>query len=213
MATIGGFGLLALILAAAGFLLVIKPQRTKLATESGKIAAAQAQLAALRQGPTKAPTIPANELFSLARAMPEIDDMSGVVVDLQQLTSASRMQLVGVRPSPRVSLLDGSSAVPMTVTLNGNWMGLSTFLKDVRRRVALVHGVPVVGGRVYNVDNVQVTTGAKPFELQAVLTMDAFDYGAPPSPTATAGVTGATSGTTTGATTTTQSTTPTGSGG
>jgi hypothetical protein len=58
-----------------------------------------------------------------------------------------------------------------------------------------------------------VTTGAKPFELQAVLTMDAFDYGAPPSPTATAGVTGATSGTTTGATTTTQSTTPTGSGG
>jgi Tfp pilus assembly protein PilO len=210
--TIAGLGLFALIVAAAGFVLVIKPQRTKISTTNAKILAAQTQLDSLKQGPAKAPAIRASDLFSLTRAMPEIDDMPGVVVDLSQIAKSTRMQLVGIRPASRVALADGSSAVPMTVTLNGNWKGLSAFLRTMRRRVSLVAGKPVVGGRIYNVDNVQITSGTKPFELQAVLTMNAFDYGAPPSPTATAGVTGA-SGATTGTTTTTTTTPATGSGG
>jgi hypothetical protein len=211
--TVAALALLAVVVAAAGFLMVIKPQRAKISATNTKIAAAQAQLAALHQGPAKAPAIRASDLFSLTRAMPEVDDVAGIVVDLQQLTKASRLVLVGVRPAPRVALANGSSAVPMTVTLNGNWRGLSSFLKALRHRVVLTDAHAFVGGRVYNVDSVQVQSGAQPYELQAVLTMDAFDYGAPPSPTATAGVTGATSGSTTDATTTTQGTTTTGSSG
>jgi Tfp pilus assembly protein PilO len=199
--TIAGLGLFALVVAAAGFMLVIKPQQTKISSTNAKIVAAQTQLASLRQGPAKAPAIRASDLFSLTRAMPEIDDMPGVVVDLSQMAKSAKLQLVGIRPASRVALADGSSAVPMTVTMNGNWKGLTAFLKSMRRRVSLVAGKPVVGGRIYNVDNVQITSGTKPFELQAVLTMNAFDYGAPPSPTATAGVTGASGAT--GATTTT----------
>jgi Tfp pilus assembly protein PilO len=204
--TIAGLGLFALVAAAAGFMLVIKPQQTKISSTNAKIVAAQTQLASLKQGPAEAPAIRASDLFSLTRAMPEIDDMPGVVVDLSQMAKSAKLQLVGIRPASRVALADGSSAVPMTVTLNGNWKELSAFLKSMRRRVSLVAGKPVVGGRIYNVDNVQITSGTKPFELQAVLTMNAFDYGAPPSPTATAGVTGAS-----GATTTTTTTTASGS--
>ena len=197
-------GFLAVVVAAAGFLLVIKPQRSKISATNAKVAESKAQLAALREGPAKTPTIHASDLFSLTRAMPEIDDMAGVVVDLSQLAKANRLQLVSVRPAPRVALPNGSSAVPLTVTLNGNWRGLSSFLTAVRRRVTLAGDHPHVSGRVYNVDNVQIQSGSQPYELQAVLAMNAFDYGAPPSPTATAGVTGAgdttTTTTTTGAT-------------
>ena len=196
-------GFLAVVVAGGGFLLVLQPQRSKLSATNAKITAAQAQFAALHQSPAKAPSIPASDLFSLSRAMPEIDDIPGVVVDLAQLAKANRLQLVSVRPAPRVQLPSGSSAVPITVTLNGNWKDLSAFLKAVRLRVTLAGDRPVVGGRVYNVDNIQIQTGTEHYELEAVLAMDAFDYGAPPSPTATAGVTGAGGTTTTGATTTT----------
>jgi hypothetical protein len=211
---VAALGLLAVVIAVAGFLMVIRPQRAKISSTDAKVTAARAQLAALHSGPAKAPAIRANDLFALSRAMPEIDDMSGVVLDLRQLANASTMALVGIRPASRVALADGSSAVPITVTLNGNWKGLSRFLYVVRHRVTVVAGRPIAGGRLYNIDNVQVTTGTKPYELQAVLTMDAFDYGAPPSPTATAGVTGATSQSATGSSTTSQTTTSaTGSGG
>jgi Tfp pilus assembly protein PilO len=209
---VGALGLLALVVAAAGFLLVIKPQHSKLSATTAKVAAAQEQLSSLHQKGTKPPAIRAVDLFTLARAMPNVDDTAGVVVDLTQLAKASRLQLVGIRPSPRVALANGSSALPMTVTVNGKWKELSSFLRAIRRRVSIDGGRPLSRGRLYNVDEVQIQSGTGSFETQAVLTMDAFDYGAPPSPTATAGVTGATGRTTTGSTTTTSTTTTASSG-
>jgi hypothetical protein len=207
---VAGFALLALVVAGAGFLLMVQPQRSKARSVGKQIAAAQAQLESLHSGSGPPPAIRAADLFRLAHAMPGVDDMAGVVLDLSQLAANSKLKLVSIRPSPRVALADGSSALPISVTVDGNWKGLSAFLKTVRRRVELAgRNSLAVTGRLYDIDNVQVQSAPTPNELEAVLTMDAFDYGAPPSPTATAG---AANGSTSAGATTTTTTTTSGSG-
>jgi hypothetical protein len=193
--------LLGLAVAGAGFLLAIQPQRHKVSSIGTEITAANEQLAALHSGAGKPPAVRAADLFRLARAMPGIDDQAGVVLELSQLAQTTEMKVVSVRFQPRVALATGSSALPIILTLDGNWKGLSRFLKTMRRRVELDSKQLSVAGRVYDVDNVQISNAAKPAEIEAVLTMNAFDYGAPPSPSATAGV-GNTSTSTTTTTTT-----------
>lgn len=196
LGAIVGLGVLALIVALAGFLLAIQPQRTKLASVEAQDATAQSQFAAMHATKGHAPQIGAAQLFQLSRAMPKADDMPGILLGLSQLSAVSHVDLIAVTPQPRVALADGSSAVPLTVTINGDWTEISSFLRHVRDQVTL-HGKRLaVGGRVFDVDSVALTTQSK-LPLQAVLAMNAFDYGAPPSATATAGTQAATTTTTT----------------
>jgi Tfp pilus assembly protein PilO len=197
LGAIAGLGVLGLIVALVGFLVAVQPQRTKLRTVEAQIATAQSQFAALHATAGRKPQIQAAELFQLSRAMPKADDMPGILVGLSQLTSVSHVTLISVTPRPRVALADGSSAVPLAVTIGGTWTQVTSFLRHVRDQVAL-HGTRLaVAGRVFDVDNVQLTSQSQSPPLLAVLQMNAFDYGAPPSATATAGTQAATTTTTT----------------
>jgi Tfp pilus assembly protein PilO len=198
LGAIVGFGALGFIVALAGFLLAVQPQRTKLSSVEAQIATAQAQFAALHATSGRKPQIHAAELFQLSRAMPNTDDMPGILLDLSQLAAVSHVSLVSVTPRPRVTLADGSAAVPMTVTIGGNWTQVTSFLRHVRDQVALSGSRLAVGGRVFDVDDVQLTSQTTNPPLQAVLEMNAFDYGAPPSATATAGTEAPTTTTTSG---------------
>ena len=200
------FLLLALGVAAGGWFLLIQKQRHHEKELVGQIASARAQLASLREGASGTPVVGASDVFRLAQAMPSQDDVAGILLDLGRLAKASGMQVVAVRPAPRVSLPDGASAVPLSVTLDGSWGGLSTFLRAARDQVAVRGSSLWVGGRLFDVDSLQVSSGQPPKELEAVLALSAFDYGAPVSPSATAGATA------TATTTTTTATTPSGSG-
>jgi hypothetical protein len=95
--------------------------------------------------------------------------------------------------------------VPLRVTIVGGWNGVAAFLKHVDQQVRFDRRGFSVAGRLFDVDTIQITptTGS---DVQASLTMSAFDYGAPPSPSATAG--GPASATTTDTTSTTTTTTP-----
>lgn len=198
---IAGAGVVAIVIAAAGFLLAVQPQRTKLRSVEDQISAAQAQFSAMHASASRKPQIDAAELFQLSRAMPEADDMPGILLALSQIAARSHAALVGVTPQPRVALANGSSAVPLQVTINGAWPQITTFLRLVRDQVALSGKRLAVAGRVFDVDSVQLTaTNNSP--LQAQLQMNAFDYGAPTAPTSTPGTQQATSTT---ATTTTSS--------
>lgn len=202
----------ALGVGAGGWLLLIQPQRHDAKKLVVQISAAKAELASLRESASGTPVIGASDVFRLAQAMPQADDVAGILVDLGRLARATRMRLVAVRPAPRVTLPDGSAAVPISVTVDGTWAGLSSFLRAAREQVA-VHGSGLsVTGRLFDVDGVQVTaatqpagSAAPPTELEAILQLNAFDYGAPASPSATAGAASATVTTTTATTTTTGS--------
>jgi Tfp pilus assembly protein PilO len=183
----------AVVVAIAGYLLAIQPQRTKLSAVEAQITSAQAQLVGLHATAGKKPHLQTAQLFQLSRAMPNADDMPGILLDLSQLASASHATLIAVSPQSRVALLDGSSAVPLRVTVDGTWTEITSFLRHVRNQVSVSGTRLSVAGRVFDVDNVQLTTQAKPQSpLEAFLTINAFDYGAPPSATATAGTQAAT---------------------
>jgi len=190
-------------------MLAIKPQTAKTRSLDAQIAQAQVQYLALHGGSHGAPELHAAELFQLSRAMPEKDDIPGIVLELARLAANSRVQLLAIVPQPRVALADGSSAVPLTVTVNGRWPKISAFMRLVGEEVKVRGKSFSVGGRLFDIDSIQITppnVSSSSTGIQAIVQMSAFDYGAPPSPTATAG---AANGMTT---TTTTSTTPASSG-
>ena len=177
----------ALGVAAGGYLVLVQPQRQRAQVLATRIADARAQLASLREGADGKPVVGASDVFRLAQAMPAADDVAGILLDLSRLARASRLSLVAVRPAPRISLPDGAAAVPIGVTLDGSWSGLSSFLRAVRGQVAVRGDGLSVVGRLFDVDSLQVTATSPPHELEAVLALSAFDYGAPASQSATAG--------------------------
>jgi hypothetical protein len=201
-----GFGVLALLVALGGFLVVVKPQQSKVQSLDTQIAIAQAQYAALHTAGSHTPHLHAAELFQLSRAMPDNDDMPGILIELSHLANVSSVALTAVQPSPRLALTDGSSAVPLRVTIDGSWTNIAIFLRHVRNEVQGTKQHLSIAGRLFDIDNIQIeprlSDTAPAGTIEAVLTMNAFDYGAPPSPTATAGASGATSTTTTTTTTT-----------
>ncbi len=195
---------LAIAVGGGGYLMLVKKERERAHALVGQIADANSQLASLRESAHGTPVVGASEVFQLAQAMPTNDDVAGILLDLSRLAKASKLKLVAVRPSPRVTLTDGASAVPLSITLDGTWSGLSSFLRATRGQVA-VHGAGLtVTGRLFDVDSVTVTsaTQTSQTEIEATLTLNAFDYGAAPSPSATAGTTAGNTTTTTTPTTT-----------
>jgi Tfp pilus assembly protein PilO len=202
--TIGGLVLLGVVVALAGYLLAISPQSSKAQSLDGQIAEKQQQYLTLhevRLGRNE--SLHAAELFQLSRAMPDTDDQPGIMLELSRLATASSMKLMAVGIQPRVALTDGSSAVPLNVSIDGSWTNLARFLRAMRNEVQVRGKSLAIGGRLFTIDQIAITPSANTNgSIEAQLRMNAFDYGAPPSPSATAGVT---ANTTTSTTTTTSS--------
>jgi Tfp pilus assembly protein PilO len=201
-AAIGGLVAAGLLVLVAGYLMVISPQSSKASALDADIASKQAQVDALHGPRANDKSLHANELFQLSRAMPTNDDQPGVLLELSRLAGASSVQLAAVAFQPRVALTDGSSAVPVRVTIDGSWAQFATFLRLVDNEVRANRAGFSIGGRLFTTDTIQIQPAASGGTIEAVLQMAAFDYGAPPSPTATAGGTSTTSTTTTTTTTT-----------
>lgn len=194
-----GLVVLGVLIGLIGYATVVKSQQKKVTSLDAQIATAEQQYASLHVGTSRKPALRAAELFQLSRAMPETDDMPGILFELSRLAHQSSVSIAAIRPSPRIALTDGSSAVPLSVTISGTWPQVAAFLKLVDHQVRFTGGSLSVAGRLFDVDEIQVTPAGAANGIQAVLTMSAFDYGAPPSPTATAG--GPSSSTTTTTTT------------
>jgi Tfp pilus assembly protein PilO len=202
-AVIIALGALAAVVALAGVLLVVQPQRAKISKLDAEIGTNQAELAGLSAGGTKRPSIRAAELFQLSRAMPDTPDVPGMLLDLARLADQSGVKLVSVQPSTPTVLSDGSTALPLNVIVQGSWSTITNFLRNTRQQVQM-HGTNVtVGGRLFTVDSVQISapqTKQSGSAIQGQLILNAFVYG-------TASVPAATSGTSTTSTSTTTTTT------
>jgi Tfp pilus assembly protein PilO len=216
-----GLVALGVVVAVAGVLLAVLPQRSHVRKLDAQIATAQTKLATLRAESHHGPLIRAAQLYQLARAMPNNTDMPGLILDLSRAAQDSRVTLLSVGPGQAIVQPDGSSGLPLKVTISGSWNDITAFLHALRSNVRVNGGKLSVDGRMFTVDNVGlapnaatagapapgtsgtpgVATGPKG-ELTATLSVNAFSYGVPPLPTVT---------TTTNGTTTT-STTPSSSG-
>jgi hypothetical protein len=198
---------LALVIAGVGMFAVILPQRSQVGTLNQQLAAAEATLVAAHAPPTSHPAVGqgATDLFRLMEAMPNNDEMPGILLDLSALAKASSVTITSVRPSPRIPLLAGYSAIPIVVDVNGTYAAVTKLLHLMRGDVQDTKGRLAVDGRLLITNEIQLTS-PDGRTVQAILNLDAFDYGALPSATATAGAPAGAGSTTTAATTSTAST-------
>jgi hypothetical protein len=191
-------GALTVIVLAVGAFIVVLPQRSKAHKVDDQIAQAQAQFQAIHtSGAHRAPSVDATAVYDLTRAMPDTDDMPDALVELARLAHTTSSTLVSVKPSAAVVLANGSSALPIQLTIDGSWTAVTGFLAGLRNEMEYRGGTYHVRGRLFEIDSIQLTPNES--GLQALLGIDAFDYGTPqPAGTST---------TTTGTTTTTTTTT------
>jgi hypothetical protein len=191
-----------LLIGAAGYFTVISTEQSKASKVASQIIDAQTQLVVAEGASARPVPFHASELFQAADAMPGSADMPGIVLGLRHLATQSKLTLTSVRPSSPVALALGYSALPIGITVTGNYIHITKFLGLLRTNVRLVGGTKLrVGGRMFDTDNISLLQGQVGDQLNATLTVVAFIYTGQVMTTTT----GTDGSTTTGSTTTTSS--------
>ncbi|HEV8602374.1 MAG TPA: type 4a pilus biogenesis protein PilO [Gaiellaceae bacterium] len=189
-----------LLVAAIGWFALVHPKSASAGKLSKQIVDAQARLTQAQVAAAAAkndkPVRVAN-LFRLVKAMPDSQDMSGILLQLNQVAQDSGITFESIKPSTMIPL--GSyNAVPITLSFTGNFYDLSDFLLRLRTLVSVRHGALDATGRLFAIDTLTFgpATGGFP-SISASLTVDAFIYGsggaASPAPAPTPAPTDATS--------------------
>jgi Tfp pilus assembly protein PilO len=172
-----GLVVLAVVVALAGLALAVLPQHTKASKLNTDIANAQTRLVSLHATPSRVPVIPASDLFSIARAMPNTTDMPGILLDLSRAAAATGVGIQSITPAVSVIQPDGSSAIPISLSVTGKWPSIAAFLRRLRLQVRVDGDKLRVGGRLFVVDNVQLTASTASTNVVATLALNAFVYG------------------------------------
>jgi Tfp pilus assembly protein PilO len=182
-ATLGG---IALVVAAIWFL-AVTPQHSKAARLDSDISAVQTKIAqrkAALAAPSAQVHVRASDLYRLTKAMPDQTDMAGIILALNRLATANGLSFEGIQPGAIVAQA-GFNAQPVTVTLEGRFSAVSSFLRKLRRLVDVHKRALLASGRLFSVDQIDFAqpTGTKGFPaVKATITIDAFMFvGAVPS--------------------------------
>jgi Tfp pilus assembly protein PilO len=208
---------LVIVLAVVWFAL-IAPKQARSGALDEKIAELEVTLATAEREarPATAENPPSVDIdvadvFRLAKAMPDREDMPGMILELDAIALSTGVSFVSIQPGAAVAK-GAYYTVPVTLTFEGNYYDLTDFLFRMRSLVSVRDGVLEANGRLYTLDGIAFHESEKGFpQIQAVLTVSAFAFGTPPATGATAAA--AAAGTQPGAPapeTTATSTAPTG---
>lgn len=204
----------ALLVGAVGWFLLVSPKRAEAKRLQHEIDATQAQVATYHAASLQAKgRTPINvaDLFRLSKAMPDRADMSGVLLQLNQIAADTGITFQSIAPQTAVPI-SGYQAMPIQLTFEGSFYNLTDFLFRLRNLVAVQHGQLSATGRLFAIDTLSFSQAQTGFpQISATLIVDAFVYGTQAPATATPLTTTSTTATTTSATTT-SSTPPVASG-
>jgi Tfp pilus assembly protein PilO len=228
-----------LLFALVGYFALIAPKRSSAASLKKQTAAVEAQIDANRStGFMQAlPAVRSANIFGLAKAMPKHVEMPNVMLQLNQLASASGITFDQVTPTAAgsaastaptvVEATDPFAAQPIQVTFTGSFYNMISFLQRLRNLVRVEHGHLQAQGRLFDVSDVefclpdnsssscstqppkQISVPVSGALVHVTLTINAL-VPQPPQPTTAPGSTDTTSTsttTTTGTTTTTSDST------
>ncbi len=204
--------LLPVLIGIVGYLTLVSPQHAKAAKLAKEIDSTNAKITearALSASSRRVQPIRVAELFRLVKAMPDQSDMTGILLQLNQIAADSGIVFESIRPGNSV-VVNGYQVVPIAVRFQGNFYNLSDFLLRLRNLVAIHHGRLDTSGRLFTVDDLAFSGAQTGFpQLEAQLDIDAFVYGtnAPATSGAPAQPGGSTTTTTNGATPTPGTTT------
>jgi Tfp pilus assembly protein PilO len=209
---LGGIAFLLLIVGYAGYTFAVSPQHAQAAQIQQQMDDQNTQIfkkrAELRAG-LHPPTIQVADVFRLARAMPDREDMPGIILTLSQVARSAGVSFDLIEPvdDPNALLLVGGPYTTRRIHLlfNGDFYGLSDFLYRLRSLVVVRNGTLEATGRLFNVDQVLFNVQGDAFpKISAEIYLNAYVYGSAAVPAATP----TTPTTTTDGATSTDSTTP-----
>ncbi len=181
-----------LLAVAAVWFLAVSPQSSKASRLDSDISAAQTKIAERRAelaAPSAQVHLRASDLYRLTKAMPDQADMAGIILALNRLAKSHGLSFEGIQ-TVAVVAQTGFSVQPVTVTLQGRFSAVSSFLRDLRRLVDVHKRALRATGRMFSVD--QIAFGppdnkqAFP-DVKATITVDAFMFvgGLPAVPSTT----------------------------
>lgn len=170
----------AALIAAAGWFLLVSPQRDEatrlddeIAVTEKKIVQRKAELA----GPRREVRVRQSDVYRLRRAMPDTADIPGVMFELDRLAKRAKVEFQAISPQAEVQL-NGFTVWPVQVIVNGRFANVSRFLRELRTLVTVKKSKLDARGRVYSVDSVQFTESQDGFpDVEADLRVNAFVHG------------------------------------
>jgi type IV pilus assembly protein PilO len=202
---------LLLVVAAVGYFFLVKPKQDEAGRTSDEIAELETQIA-VAQAAARAPangqdeTIRVADVFRVTKAMPDEDDMPGILLELDGVASASGVRFISI--SPQAPIVQSTyTALPVNLSFEGNYYDLADFLFRLRNLVSVRDGKLEADGRLYTLDTLSMQEGPNGFpDIAASLTVTAYVYSTTPAAAPVAPAAPASTDTT--ATTTTTPTTP-----
>lgn len=179
----------ALAVVVAGlFFGLVKPKRDQAARLSEEIVLLESRLAvesaSSRTAREPVVRIRVADLFRLAKAMPDKEDMSGIILELDAVATSAGIEFRSIQPQSPVAL-PTFQALPINLTFEGNYYDLTDFLFRLRNLVTVEAGRLEAEGRLYALDALDLHEAQEGFPtIEAALTISAFRFGAPAVQTA-----------------------------
>jgi Tfp pilus assembly protein PilO len=175
-----------LVVTAAGYFLLISPQRSRSAELAKEAEAVQAEILARRvatQQATQVEPIRIADLFRVNKAMPSTDDMPGVLLELNRIARETGIRFESITPQEPADA-GGYQRRPIDLIFDGNFYELSDFLFRLRSLVRVRGGELEATGRLFTVNSLNFVESERAFpQIKATLNVSAFIYGTGQTPT------------------------------
>jgi Tfp pilus assembly protein PilO len=173
-----------LLIAAAAWFGVVSPKRSHASELKTDVSSAETQLATATQEAAAA-----NKAAAAAAtvALPGTADQPGILDELNHLGKTTGVLVASVTPNTSSVT---ANAVGLTVIVNGNYFQIRNFLKRLRTQVTVGQGGRVKAtGRLFDVQSVNVASGANGGALSATIDANAYMYTPSIAPPETVGTT------------------------
>jgi Tfp pilus assembly protein PilO len=198
-----------LVFGLAGWFMLVRPQGAKLKSLKAQAASIQQQIDDQRQktaSARSAPKIHVADVYRLAKAMPDKEDMPDLLLELSQLARDSGISFDSIAPQP-AQAVGAYTVIPIDVKFNGNFFNLADFLYRLRTLVDVHNTELDATGRLFSVDTLSFAEAPQKFPaIEAQMLVDAFVYGNAVPTASGVGTTPTTTDTTSTATTSTDTT-------
>jgi Tfp pilus assembly protein PilO len=169
-----------LVVTAAGYFLLISPQRSRSAELAKEAETVQAEIQARKiatQQATQVEPIRVADLFRVSKAMPNTDDMPGVLLELNRIARETGIRFESITPQ-EPSDVGGYQRRPIDLIFDGNFYELSDFLFRLRSLVRVRGGELEATGRLFTVNSLNFVESERAFpQIKATLNVSAFIYG------------------------------------
>ncbi len=185
-----------------GWMVLLGPKQKQVSNLKAQTAAVNQQIAddltraATARGAASAPTLKVADVYKLTTAMPSILDMPDLLLELDQTASAAGVTINSMSPGTPSDSAGDYSAIPLSLSVTGNFYSLTDLLYRLRNLVYVRSGALEANGRIFSINSVTLAPSANVVTAQVGLTTYVYGSGSSTNPASVAPSTTTTSTTT-----------------